>query len=70
LSAADVGKYQAAYTEVRGDILLAKGDRAGALREYEAARKLQPPEQTGSSVAAVLDLKINDLRPAAIAKAP
>jgi predicted negative regulator of RcsB-dependent stress response len=70
LSAADVGQYQAAYTETRGDILLAKGDRAGALREYEAARKLQPPEQTGSSVAAVLDLKINDLRPAAIAKAP
>jgi predicted negative regulator of RcsB-dependent stress response len=61
---ADVGKYQAAYTETRGDILLSKGDRAGALREYEAARKLQPAEQTGSSVAALLDLKINDLRPA------
>jgi predicted negative regulator of RcsB-dependent stress response len=65
LSAADVGKYQAAYTETRGDILLSKGDRAGALREYEAARKLQPEGQGGSSVAAVLDLKINDLRTAA-----
>jgi predicted negative regulator of RcsB-dependent stress response len=64
IPAADVGKYQAAYTETRGDILLSKGDRAGALHEYEAARKLQPAEQTGSSVAALLDLKINDLRPA------
>jgi predicted negative regulator of RcsB-dependent stress response len=64
IPAADLGKYQAAYTETRGDILLSKGDRAGALHEYEAARKLQPAEQTGSSVAALLDLKINDLRPA------
>ena len=63
-SATDVGEYQAAYTETRGDILLSKGDRAGALREYQAARKLQPEEQTGSSVAVLLDLKINDLRPA------
>jgi predicted negative regulator of RcsB-dependent stress response len=64
ISATEIGKYQAAYTETRGDILLSKGDRAGALREYEAARKLQPAEQTGSSVAALLDLKINDLRTA------
>jgi predicted negative regulator of RcsB-dependent stress response len=70
ISAADVGKYQAAYTETRGDILLSKGDRAGALREYQAARKLQPPDQPGSSVAALLDLKINDLRPVAAAPAP
>jgi predicted negative regulator of RcsB-dependent stress response len=60
LGTADRGAYQAAYAETRGDVLLARGDKAGALREYEAARKTQPADDQG--VAALLDLKINDLR--------
>ena len=71
LGTADMGEHQAAYTETRGDSLLSKGDRAGALREYEAALKLQPTDEAGSSVAALLELKINDLRaPVAAAAAP
>lgn len=64
LGTADMGAHQAAYVETRGDILLSKGDRAGALAEYEKARKLQPEDSTGTGVAALLDLKIDDLRPA------
>ena len=69
LGTANMGEHQAAYAETRGDILLSKGDSAGALREYEAALKLQPKDEVGSSVAALLELKINDLRPAAAAVA-
>jgi predicted negative regulator of RcsB-dependent stress response len=60
LGTANAGAHEAAYSEVRGDVLLAKGDRAGALREYEKARKLAPTDDQG--LGAVLDLKINDLR--------
>jgi predicted negative regulator of RcsB-dependent stress response len=67
LGTADMGEHKAAYTETRGDILLSKGDRAGALKEYEAARKLQPAEDAGGTVVELLDLKINDLRSAATA---
>jgi len=70
LGTSDMGEHQAAYAEARGDILLSRGDRAGALREYEAALKLQPSDDVGTSVAALLELKINDLRPAAAAAAP
>jgi predicted negative regulator of RcsB-dependent stress response len=70
LGTGDMGEHQAAYAETRGDILLSKGDRAGALREYEAALKLQPTDDVGTSVAALLELKINDLRPAVAAAAP
>ncbi len=63
LGTADMGEYQSAYLETRGDVLYAKGDRAGALREYEAARKLLSPEASGpQGVGSVLDLKISDLK--------
>lgn len=63
LGTADMGRFQPAFVETRGDILLEKGDRAGALREYESARKLLPPDQAGvAGVGELLDLKINDLR--------
>jgi predicted negative regulator of RcsB-dependent stress response len=68
LGTADMGEFKAAYTETRGDILLSKGDRAGALKEYEAARKLQPADDTIGTVTELLDLKINDLRTAAAAQ--
>jgi predicted negative regulator of RcsB-dependent stress response len=60
LNAQELGAFAPRYHEVRGDVHLAKGDRAAALKEYRAAR--------AGSVAAVvdtslLDLKINDLTP-------
>jgi predicted negative regulator of RcsB-dependent stress response len=62
-----LGAQEAARLEARGDILYAKGDRAAALTEYLAARKIEPvtsdenAESTGSSTE-VLDLKIADLQ--------
>jgi predicted negative regulator of RcsB-dependent stress response len=56
LAAVDPGAFAARYAEVRGDALLAKGDRAGALRAYMAARS------GGDTVDnTLLDLKIDDL---------
>lgn len=63
LGNADMGKHQAAYAEARGDVLRAKGDLAGALKEYESALKQLPPEQAGvAGVGELLNLKIDDLR--------
>lgn len=63
LGTADMGSFQSAFLEVRGDVLYAKGDRAGALKEYEAARALLTPESAGQDgVGPLLDLKISDLK--------
>jgi predicted negative regulator of RcsB-dependent stress response len=59
------GTYAGAYAHVRGDALLRKGDTAGALREYRAARdEIQKTAigGGGSEMTALLDLKINDLQ--------
>ena len=65
LGTADMGSYQSAYLEARGDVLFAKGDRAGALKAYEEARKALAPESTGADgVGPLLDLKISDLKAA------
>ena len=53
-----LGAFAAQFDEVRGDILLKKGDKAGALREYLKAK--------GNTTAGVIDLdtlqlKIDDL---------
>jgi len=57
LDAVDPGAFAARYAEARGDALLAKGDRDGALKQYRAARA------TGASTVdtGLLDLKINEL---------
>lgn len=57
LGAVDAGAFAARYSEARGDVLLAKGDREGALREYRAART------SGANTVdtGLLDLKISDL---------
>lgn len=57
LSGAEPGAFAPRFAEVRGDALLAKGDRAGALAAYREARA------AGGAAADVdlLDLKINDL---------
>jgi predicted negative regulator of RcsB-dependent stress response len=63
LGTQDMGSYQAAFLETRGDVLFAKGDRAGALKEYEAARKLLSSDSAGAEgVGPLLDLKISDLK--------
>jgi predicted negative regulator of RcsB-dependent stress response len=49
------GGFTQRIADTRGDILLAKGDRDGALREYLAAR-------TGASDDATLDLDLLDLK--------
>ena len=57
LDAVPAGAFRARYAEARGDALLAKGDRDGALKQYQEARA------SGSDTvdAELLDLKINEL---------
>jgi predicted negative regulator of RcsB-dependent stress response len=57
LAGADAGAFAPRFAEVRGDALLAKGDRAGALAAYRAARAAG----AAATDADLLDLKINDL---------
>jgi len=57
LSIGDAGAFAARFEEVRGDALLAKGDRAGALKAYQQARSL-----AGNTLdTGLLDLKISEL---------
>jgi predicted negative regulator of RcsB-dependent stress response len=59
----EAGAFTARFQELRGDILLAKGDRPGALREYLAAKTLESAPDAGQTLdLAGLDLKISDLR--------
>jgi predicted negative regulator of RcsB-dependent stress response len=58
LDAVDPGAFKARYQVVRGDALYAKGDKAGALKAYQAARE----DAFGQSIdAESLELKIDDL---------
>jgi len=57
LDAVNPGAFAARYAEVRGDVLLAKGDRDGALKAYREARS-----SGGATIdTALLDLKIGEL---------
>lgn len=58
LKVEELGEFATRFAEVRGDVLLAKGDRAGALREYLAARS---GKNEGRVDLNLLDLKIRDL---------
>jgi predicted negative regulator of RcsB-dependent stress response len=58
LTVPEPGKFDTRLADVRGDVLLAKGDRDGALREYLAARQ---GENDGRVDREMLDLKIRDL---------
>jgi predicted negative regulator of RcsB-dependent stress response len=64
LAKVEPGPYAGAYAHVRGDALLRKGDTAGALREYRAARETIAKNAGGDAgeATALLDLKINDLQ--------
>jgi predicted negative regulator of RcsB-dependent stress response len=53
--------YEAAYAEARGDALFAKGDRAGALKQYQDAKAAAAPLPSAALGRTALDLKINDL---------
>ncbi len=76
LGTAGMAEHEPARLEVRGDVLLAQGDREAALKEYEAAKALLPEaESQEGGVGELLDLKIADLRGAplqgaAVAAAP
>jgi predicted negative regulator of RcsB-dependent stress response len=54
----DPGQFAPRIADTRGDVLLAKGDRAGALREYLAARAAPGDGRVDTEL---LDLKIRDL---------
>ena len=54
----DPGAFKPRYQEVRGDALLAKGDKPGALKEYQTA---SAGSLTQSVDARALGLKIQDL---------
>lgn len=56
LAAATSGAFASRYAEVRGDALLLKGDRDGALKAYREAASAG-----GAADAELLQLKINDL---------
>lgn len=58
VDAVDAGAFKPRYQELRGDALFAKGDKTGALKEYEAARA---GTVTQSVDAQSLELKIDDL---------
>jgi predicted negative regulator of RcsB-dependent stress response len=60
LSAVDPGAFAGRFAEVRGDALLAKGDRAGALKAYREAQSAQST-QAGAAAGDLLALKINEL---------
>ena len=55
-SAGDTDTFGAMYSELRGDILLAQGDREGALEAYITAR-----EQSEQGRSGILELKLADL---------
>lgn len=58
LNAVDAGAFKPRYQEARGDVLFAKGDKAGALKEYRAAREGAVSQSVDAQT---LDLKIDDL---------
>jgi len=58
LTVSEPGDFATRLADVRGDVLLAKGDRDGALREYLAARQ---GDNKGRVDVEMLDLKIRDL---------
>ena len=58
LAVEEPGAFAPRIADARGDVLLAKGDRSGALREYLAARS---GGEQGEVDIDQLDLKIRDL---------
>lgn len=63
LDVSKAGGFVGRYQEIRGDALLAKGDRNGALAAYTAARDARGP---GDPEGGLLELKIGELAPAGV----
>jgi len=61
LAGSELGSYAALIAETRGDILLAQGDKSGALAAYEQA-KAELASLDNASPNPLLDMKINDLQ--------
>jgi predicted negative regulator of RcsB-dependent stress response len=61
LDVTKAGAFTAQVQEVRGDILLAKGDRAGARLAYQAAMTEGAGKEADASRAELLRLKLQDL---------
>jgi predicted negative regulator of RcsB-dependent stress response len=61
LASGEAGAFAGRYAEVRGDALLSKGDRAGALKAYREAQAAQGVQAGGSPGDDLLALKINEL---------
>ncbi len=61
LNGVDPGAFGPRFHEVRGDADLAKGDKAGALSEYRAARSMDLGAGGAGGANSLLDLKISDL---------
>ncbi len=61
LAGSELGSYAALIAETRGDILLAQGDKSGALAAYEQA-KSELASLDNASPNPLLDMKINDLQ--------
>ena len=61
LNGIDPGAFAAQFHEVRGDALLAKGDKGGALSEYRVARTMDTGAGAAPGGGSFLDLKISDL---------
>ena len=59
LSGKPAGAFEGKFHEARGDVLFAKGDKEGALKEYRAA---EAGTDTRSVDGQSLQLKINDLK--------
>ena len=64
------GAFKSTYAEVKGDVLLAKGDQAGALAQYQAAKAARQSGELGLAAQApgredLLALKLHDLSAAA-----
>jgi predicted negative regulator of RcsB-dependent stress response len=71
LNAKPAGAFEGRFHEVRGDVLFAKGDKPGALKEYLSALAQSDARSVDTQT---LQLKINDLKtadaPAPAAPAP
>ena len=61
LAGSELGSYAALIAETRGDILLAQGDKSGALAAYEQA-KSELASLGNASPNPLLDMKIHDLQ--------
>jgi len=68
LDVAEAGSYAAAYAELRGDVLLAKGDTEAARSAYQSALDSLLPEQ--SSRGDIIEMKLDNVQEGSVNAAP